>query len=148
LQIKRAEFIKICENISKHNMLGLDRQAKTIALIFKRNGVDIELTQALLLIEEFYEQFHGDIFACHSSIVAEFLNNLRWAIYEYLGPLYEQSVEWYCNERHRANIYRYRFPCGVTNSYVREVFWHLMDDVRSEPYMPKFEVTRYLKLRY
>jgi hypothetical protein len=148
LQIKRVEFIKICGNISKHNMLGLDRQAKTITQILKRNEVDIELTQALLIMEEFYEQFHGDVFIYHSSAVAEFLNNLRWAMYEYLRPLYMQSIEWYWDEQRQLRAYRYNFPDKITNSYVRQIFWDLMNDVCSEPYMPRFEVSRYLKMRY
>jgi hypothetical protein len=148
LQIKRVEFIKICGNISKHNILGLDRQAKTMGRILKRNEVDIELTQALLIMEEFYEQFHRNILMYHSSVIAEFWNNLLWAIYEYLRPLYMQSVEWYWDEPHRLRAYRYDFPDKITNSYVRQIFWGLMNDVRSEPYMPRFAVTRYLKMRY
>jgi hypothetical protein len=148
LKITRAEFIDICGNISKHNPLALDKKAETITEIFSRNNVTIEITQALLIIGEFYEQFNNDLLSYHSSTIAEFLNNLRWSIFEYLQPLYKQSVEYYWDESHKLNAYRYIYPAKIENTYVREVFWNLMNDVRSEPYMPKFEVTRYLKGRY
>lgn len=149
LKIKRIEFIKICGNISKHNMLGLDRQAKLILDIFKRNDVDIQLTQALLMMEEFYEQFHDDLFTYHSSTIAEFLNNLRWGIYEYLKPLFNQSIEYYTDKYHPGmNAYKYNYPANVINEYAKEIFWNLMNDIRSEPYVPRFTVTRYLKMRY
>lgn len=142
LKITRAEFIDICGNISKHNPLALDKKAKTITEIFARNNVTIEITQALLIIGEFYEQFHNDIFIYHISTIAEFLNNLRWSIFEYLQPLYKQSVQYYWDESLKL------YPANIENTYVRELFWNLMNDVRSEPYMPKFEVARYLKGRY
>jgi hypothetical protein len=63
LKITRKEFIKICGNISKHNPMGLNRQAKTISKIFKRNDIEIALTDALLIMGEFYEQFHDDLFS-------------------------------------------------------------------------------------
>jgi hypothetical protein len=148
LKITRIEFIKICGNISKHNILGLSRQAKTIQEIFDKNNVPIELTEALLIMEEFYQQFHDDLLNYHASTIAEFLNNLRWAVYEYLQPLYEQSVECRWDERLKLNLPDYHYPDDIVNQYVREVFWNLMNDVRSEPYMPRFTVTRYLKMRY
>ncbi len=148
IKITRAEFIKICGNISKHNVLCLNRQAETIKKIFAKNNISIELIEALLIMEEFYEQFHDDLFNYHASTIAEFLNNIRWAVYEYLKPLYDKSVEWYLHDTLKDMAYRYNYPPEIKNAYVRELFWNLMNDVRSPPYMPKFQVTRYLKMRY
>lgn len=148
LKIKREEFIRICGNISKHNPLGLDRQAQIIAGIFKRNDVEISLSQALLIMDEFYEQFHDDLLTYHSSTIAEFLNNLRWGIYDYLKPLYNQSVEFYWDDYHKMRAYRYHYPQVLVDEYAKQVFWDLMNDVRSEPYVPKFQVAHYFKGRY
>jgi hypothetical protein len=148
LKITHAEFIDICGNISKHNPFILDRKARTITEIFARSNVMIETNQALLLIGEFYEQFHDDLFSYHSGTIAEFLNNLRWSIYEYLQPLHRQSVQYFWDERYNRNAHRFIFPDNIDNTYVRDLFLRLMNNVESEPYMPKFEVTRYLKLRY
>jgi hypothetical protein len=148
LKITRKEFIEICGNISKHNMLGLNRQAKLIQEIFKRNEVSMQLTDAFLIMEEFYDQFHNDLFNYHGSAIAEFLNNIRWGIYEYLQPLYKKSLQTYWNEHLQLNSYRYIFPDDIKDSYIQNVFWDLMNDVRSKPYMPRFVVTQYLKMRY
>ena len=148
LKITRMEFIRICGNVSKHNPLGLNRQAAAIRKIFDSNRIDISLTDALLIMDEFYEQFHNDLFIYHSSTIAEFLNNLRWAIYEYLQPLFSKSIEHYWNDGLKMEAYRYHYPENVNNEYIRAVFWNLMDDVRSKPFIPRFKVTRYLKMRY
>jgi len=148
LKIKRKEFIEICGNISKHNPLTLNVQAGLIREIFRNNNVAIELTQALLVMEEFYEQFHNDLLNYHGSAIAEFLNNIRWGIYEYLQPLYKLCVKPYWDERLKINSYRYDYPADIKNSYIQQIFWDLMDDVRSKPYMPKFVVTKYPKMSY
>mgnify|MGYP000200424914 CR=1 FL=1 len=148
LKIKRKEFIEICGNISKHNPLALDRQAKLIQEIFSNNDISIELTQALLIMEEFYEQFHNDLLNYHGSTIAEFLNNIRWGIYEYLQPLYNISVKPYRDDNLKINSYRYAYPEDIKNPYIQNIFWDLMNDIRSKPYLPKFTVTKYLKMRY
>lgn len=147
LKITRAEFISICGNISKHNPFVLDRQAKEIQKIFARNEIPLEQTEALLCIEEFYEQFHDDLFLYHSGTIAEFLNNLRLEIYEYLQPLYDKSIE-NLDERQKKLQYRYNVPSNIKNEYIKKIFYNLMGNVRSEPCMPRFEITKHLKTRY
>ena len=148
LKITRLQAIKICGNKAKHNTYILSRQAKAIRKIFKDNGYEIELPDAFLIFEEFFEQFHEDILTYHGSTVAEFLNNIRWAIYEYLQPIHSEVTEYYWNEKLHLKMYRYHYPENVTNNFVRKVFWDLMNDVRSKPYMPRFQTTRFLKMRY
>jgi hypothetical protein len=148
LKITRKEFIEVCGNISKHNPFVLNRVANKIITIFSRNAVTIDISEALLLMGEFYEQFHDDLFSYHCSTIAEFLNNLRWSIFEYLQPLYNQFLEDYMHEKFKERKYPYNIPINLKIPYAREIFWNLMNDVRSEPYMPKFEVTPHLKGMY
>lgn len=148
LQITRSEFIKICGNISKHNPLGLDRQAKVIQGIFKRNHITIDLSQSLLIMEEFYEQFHDDLFVYHSSTIVEFLNNISWAIFEYLQPLYRKSTKLVWSDTQKANHVEYAIPDDVHDPFVRESFWNILNDLNSKPYLPRFTVTKFLKMRY
>jgi hypothetical protein len=148
LRITRREFIEVCGNISKHNLLGLDRQARVIQKIFEKNNVSIELTDSLLTMEEFYEQFHNDLFNYHISAICEFLNNIRLGIFEYLQPLYNENLKPYYNEHLKMPSYRYAYPDTIANPYVRKIFWDLMNDIRSGAYMPKFIVNKYLKMRY
>lgn len=148
LKITRIEFIEVCGNISKHNPLGLERQAKLIQKIFEKNDVSIEITDSILLMEEFYQQFHDDLLNYHSSTIAEFLNNIWWAIYEYLQPLYIKCISSHWDEQLHLDRYEYIYPDNIKNSYIKSLFWDLMNNVRSKPYIQRFAVNKYLKMRY
>ena len=146
LIIKRVDFIKICGNISKHNFSRLSGVVRELMEIFKRNNHILEKEEALLILEEFYEWFHTNIFNYHSSAIAEFLNNIRWGIYEYLRPEFKQSIV-YENDEHPRR-YRYTYPKEVNNKFAQNCYWELMNEIRSKPYIEKFQVTHYLKMRY
>jgi len=146
LSIKRIEFIKICGNISKHNFSRLSGVANELVVIFKRNDINIIFEDSLLILDEFYERFHSDILNYHSSAIAEFLNNIRWGIYEYLQPEFHQSIVYEGSEHPRK--YHYTYPKEVNNNFAKSCYWALMNEIRSRPYMEKFQVTRYLKMKY
>jgi len=146
LSIKRIEFIKICGNISKHNFSRLSGVANKLIGIFKKNAINISFEDALLILDDFYKKFHFDILNYHGSTIAEFLNNIRWGIYEYLQPEFYQSIVYESTEHPKK--YHYTYPKGINNGFAKSCYWDLMDEVRSEPYMNKFQVTRYLKMRY
>lgn len=146
LSIKRIEFIKICGNISKHNFSRLSGVVKELIAIFKRNCIPLDTEKALLILGEFYEWFHANIFAYHSSAIAEFLNNIRWGIYEYLQPEFKKSIVFENDEHPRK--YHFTFPGEVNNSFAQNCYWDLMNEIRSKPYMNKFQVISYLKMHY
>lgn len=146
LSIKRIEFIKICGNISKHNFSRLSGVVYELIKIFKRNKYTLKDEKALLILGEFYEWFHDDIFCYHSSAIAEFLNNLRWGIYEYLHYEYQQSIIYEGTDQPQR--YHYTYPKKINNNFAKNCYWDLMNEVSSKPYMNKFQVTRYLKMRY
>ena len=100
---------------------------------------------ALLALAEFYERFHTDILNYHGSTIAEFLNNLRWGIYEYLQPEFRRSIIW---EAGNLPMYRYTYPDGVVTNLAKNCYWELMNEVRIQPFMRRLQVTRSLKLRY
>lgn len=146
ISIKRIEFIKICGNISKHNFSRLSGVAGELIEIFKRNNINISFEDSLLILDEFYERFHSDILNYHGSTIAEFLNNIRWGIYEYLQPEFHQSIVYEGSEHPRK--YHYTYPKEVNNNFAKSCYWALMNEIHSKPYMEKFQVTRYLKMRY
>jgi hypothetical protein len=146
LSIKRIEFIKICGNISKHNFSRLSGVVRELIEIFKRNRITLKDEDALLILGEFYEWFHADIFNYHSSAIAEFLNNIRWGIYEYLQHEFQQSIVYEGTDQPQR--YHYTYPKEINNNFAKNCYWDLMNEVRSKPYMNKFQVTRYLKMRY
>lgn len=145
LSIKRIEFLKICGNISKHNFSRLSGVANDLVKILGKNNINVGLEEALLILDEFYERFHTDILNYHSSTIAEFLNNMRWGIYEYLQPEFCRSIV--CESKNPP-IYRYIYPQSIKNEFARSCYWDLMNEVRSAPYMRRFKVTKWLKLRY
>lgn len=149
LKITRKDFIKICGNISKHNTLGLSRQAALLRKIFQNSGIqEISESDALLAMRDFYEHFHRNVFTYHVSTICEFLNNIRWAIYTYLQPIHQNCTEYYWDDIVNRRGWKYNYPANINNSLVKSLFWDLMNDMRSEPCLPRFVVGELLKRRY
>lgn len=145
LKLSRIDFLKMCGDISKHNFLRSAGSALKLQGILEKSDVSVTLDDALLVLGEFYEKFHTDIFNYHGSTLAEFLNNIRWGIYEYLQPEFRRSIVWEGGDPPR---YRYTYPQKVKAGIAKECYWELMNEVRNEPYMRRFKVTKLLKIRY
>ncbi len=145
IKVRRIAFIKICGNIAKHSFTRLNVDAAQICEILKANDHPINIEQAYLIIPEFYEWFHTNISSYHSSAIAEFLNNIRWGIYDYLKPELARS---FTKDNPASIAYRFICPSECNRPVAQALYCDLMNAVRSEPYMPRFEVTRYLEMRY
>lgn len=145
LKLKRISFIKICGNIAKHSFAGLSRNSKDIAEILSANGVKVDDDQRFLVIPDFYEWFHRNILSYHISAIAEFLNNIRAGIYDYLLPEWDRA---YKKDLQDPIKYSYSVPDALTRPLSRSMYRDLMNDVRAGLYMPRFEVTPFLKMRY
>ena len=145
IQITRLLFLKMCGDLSKHNILRSIGVAKELQNTLEKSGHKIKLEEAMLTLSDFYERFHIDILNYHSSTIAEFLNNIRWGIYEYLQPEFQRSLVWTNNN---PKVYSYTYPEGILNEFAKHCYWNLMNEVRSEPYIRRFQVSKWLKLRY
>ncbi|HEX5268845.1 MAG TPA: hypothetical protein VFW33_00095, partial [Gemmataceae bacterium] len=145
LKITRVSFLKMCGDISKHNFLRSVGVASELKATLSRTGIVVSLDDALLALADFYERFHRDILNYHASTIAEFLNNIRWGIYEYLQPEFHRSIVW---ESRNPPLYKYTYPPAVTARFARECYWELMNEVRCVPYVRRFQVAPALKLRY
>lgn len=145
LKLTRLAFLKMCGDISKHNFLRAVGVAKELQQLLEASGRFTTVEEALLALPDFDQRFHSDILNYHASTIAEFLNNIRWGIYEYLKPEYDGSVVWDPND---STKYRFTYPAGVTSEFAKQCYWDLMNEMRQPPYMPRFKVTRYLKLSY
>ena len=145
LKISRQNFFYVGGNLTKHNFTRQSIVASKMKRILAENGVDKSEEDCLLVLEDFYNWFHGDgnIFGYHANTIAEFLNNLRWGIYRYLQPEHARSYTQLNGIR-----YEYQYPIGVTHPLAKKYYWDLMHNVRSKPYIPEFKVSRYLKTRY
>jgi hypothetical protein len=145
LHIDRVCFLKMCGNISKHNFLRCVGVAIQLQKALTASGVPVVIEDALVALADFYGRFHSDILNYHSSTIAEFLNNIRWGIYDYLQPEFQRSIVWETGEPPK---YRYAYPSALTAPLAKHCYWGLMNEVRTPPYIRRFEVTKWLKLRY
>jgi len=145
LRITRKQFLRMAGNTSKHNFLRLARVAESFKKIVAKSGVTIDSDEALLALSDFHARFHTDILNYHSSTVCEFLNNIRWAMFHYLT---EEVRSAYVPSSDDGLGYAWRLPAGLSSPYSKECAWELFNALRSPPYMLKFRVSRWLKLRY
>lgn len=148
LRIERQVFIRICGNITKHNFTQLTRQADKLRQVLCENGRIVSLDKCILALQDFRQQFYDDVFHYHSSTIAEFLNNIRWGIHSYAGPVRARCVENRFDEELRINAYSYRYPGDLTSDLGKRCYWALMNEVMRQPDVQRFEVAKYLKVRY
>ena len=145
LRLTRIKFIKMCGNISKHNVLRAVRVARELKALLAQVGISVNDDEAMLALEEFYERFHGDILNYHSTTIVEFLNNMQWGIHEYLMPEFRHSYKKDPEDRYK---YWYVIPGQITDGFAETCYWDVMNNVRRAPNMPRFQGTRWSKLRY
>ncbi|MDP1947730.1 MAG: hypothetical protein Q8L77_09545 [Nitrospirota bacterium] len=145
VKIQRQEIIKICGDISKHTFSRLHVRARQLKSILKRNGKEVSDDDGLLLLDDFYERFHTDIFTYQGSHIVEQLNGIRWGIQEYLQPELKRSMVY---EDCTSPRYRYTYPNGVKTEFVKHCYQTLMNDIRTTPYIKRFKTYKILTRRY
>jgi hypothetical protein len=148
LKITRKIFIGICGNIAKHNFTQLTRQADRLRKIFCANSQGVSIDRCILALQDFRQQFYNDVFQYHSSTIAEFLNNIRWGIHSYAAMVRESCTETRFDEKLQLSVHEYRSPRDVTSELGKACFWELMNSTMQQPYVRRFKVAPYLKMRY
>jgi hypothetical protein len=143
LRVQRQEFIKICGDMSKHNISRLHIRAHDLKSILFRNGIEVSDEEGLLLLDDFYEKFHVDIFSYHGSYLAEQLNNIRRGIHEYLQPECRRG-----SRRDTRNRISYSYPAEMNTDFVKHYYCALMNEVSVTPYVEKFKTVKVLRLRH
>lgn len=142
LKLTYSDFLYIGGNISKHNFTRLSFCANKLRKILEHSGCSQEKEDCFFALEDFQNWFHGDgnILGYLSGLITAFLNNIRWGIHRYLQPEFSRSYT-----RGDGLKYAYQYPTTVSNSMARFYYWDMMNSVRSEPYIPEFEVSIYRK---
>lgn len=146
LKLCRSDFVRICSNMSKHNVSRLTGKSEQLRKILATNGIDVQWGDALGALDDFYTKFHTDVLAYHSTTLAELLNNVRWAIHEYLAPEFDRSYKPPVSAE--TLKYSYDVPAVISNKFATDRYWDVMNSVRGKPWIPKFTGTRYLKGRF
>jgi hypothetical protein len=145
LRVKRIAFLKMCGDIAKHNFSRLRQNVKRIMEILAANSLEVDEAKAFLVLPDFYENFHHNVFAYHASTIAEMLNNIRWGIFHYLEHEYARSFE---RLPHHDLAYKFNYPAGCSLPLAKEIYWDLMNQVRRQPYFPVFVTTDSLKKHF
>jgi hypothetical protein len=148
LRVFRYRYLKICGDIAKHNLARLSTNVAHIRALLEASGHTLSEQEAYLAVENFFEWFHGDIFVYHSSQIAEFLNNIRWAIFDYLQSEYARSRHPVERADSSFPLYAYGFPADCNEPIARAMYWDLMNRVRAKPWLHRFLVHESFKRRY
>lgn len=138
LRVSRYRYIKMCGDIGKHNLPRLAANVKHLRRLLEDAGQPISEQDAYLALDDFFTWFHDDLFMKHSSHIAAFLNDLRWAIFDYLRPEYRRS--WHRPEGEPEYSYRYHVPQHCTEPVAQAMYWNLMNRVRAKPWIQRFSV--------
>lgn len=147
LTIKRITWLKICADIGKHSFARLEPNVAKIVRILAEHGKVIDEGMGYAVLPEWWEWFHTHLFGYHASTIAEFLNNIRWGIYEYLQTEFRRAY-YPLPDHPMEGAYGFDVPGEVTSPIAQTMYWDLMNYVRSPPYFPRFTVTRFLKEQF
>lgn len=140
LNVSRLELLHISGNYSKHNLSRLTGVSRSIHKMLGDNGYEVNLESIPFAIDYFCEHLNGNYFIYYCSWITELLNNLRWAIYDYLYLAFlEFGIK--KSEFH----FTYKFPNGIDNETKEKWFWGMMNGVLQNPYLKRFEAAHYLK---
>lgn len=148
LRVTRLRYIKMCGDMAKHNLARLATNVGHLRKMLKQAGHSVSEQEAYLAVETFFEWFHQDIFLYHSSQIGEFLNNIRWAIYDYLQPEFQRSFHIPAKSSAEFPMYSYRVPAAITEPVAVAMYWNTMNRSRSRPYVQRFEIPDSMKQRY
>lgn len=146
IPITRWRYIKMCGDIAKHHVARLEANARHLRNLLAACGYEISEQDSYLAIPDFYEWFHTNIFIAHASAIADFLNNIRIAIHEYLRPEFVRA--YVRTDRPVDGMYRYDVPSSITEPVARAQYWDAMNRVRAGLYMRPFAVSDFLKTIY
>lgn len=148
LRVTRYRYLKMCGDIAKHNLARLATNVGHLLKLLETAGYIVDEQEAYLAVGNFFDWFHDDIFNYHSSQIAEFLNNIRWAIFRNLQLEFRRSWHLTDGATPALPMYGYRVPADISEPVARAMYWNLMNRVRSEPLMHRFRLSGVLKQRY
>lgn len=146
IRVPRYRYLKICGDIAKHNIARLATNVRHICNLLEASGHPVSEQDGYLAVRNFFEWFHSHIFIYHSSTIAEFLNNIRWATFAYLQPEFGRS--WHPQGGKDLQLYGYHFPVDCSEPLAKAMYWELMNRVRAKPWIHRFVIAEAFKCRY
>lgn len=145
LQTTRFEFLRMCGDLAKHDMLRAGRVTKRLVGYLQQAGHTVTFEQAALALQDVYSVAHEDMLTIYGPVLASMLNAVRWGVQMYLRPEFTRS---YSTEGLEHPRYRYSPPAGLQSPLALIKYEELMNQVRSGPIIPYFRVCPELLGRY
>lgn len=136
ITLQTLQYIKLCGDLSKHNLLRSGRAATDLENIFKSKGRDISRSEALLSLEYFNVWLRSDALNSYVGLISEYLNNIRWSIYEYMRPEFRRSCSLKNGEPQLCP------PDEIADIFPLECYYDIMNKVANPPYLCRFKVSR------
>lgn len=144
LRIKRIDFIRMSGDIGKHNFLRLGGQANRLRTILAENGVTIDESDAYLALPDCWDWFHTHLLAYHASTIAEFLNNIRYAIRLYITPVAKARYQ-ATGDFDGIEIFTFERPDAIVNKFAWAQYFELLQGSLRQPNFPPFSVSQSFK---
>lgn len=148
LTVKRIDFIRMGGDIGKHNFLRLGGQASKLIRILEENDVSISESQAFAALPDCWDWFHTHLFAYHASTIAEFLNNIRYAIRLYVTEAAKSRYRVTAKFDDYHESYAFDRPADIKSEFAWAQYCELLGSTKRKPNFPRFSVTQSLKDRY
>lgn len=141
MPVARYRYLKICGDIAKHNLARLETNVAHIRKLLKDSGHEVSEQDAYLAVDDFFEWFHSHIFMYQSSVIGEFLNNIRWAIYDYLQPEFRRAFHYTGELVTALRMYSFHVPSDIRQPVAHAMYWDLMNRSRTQPYVHRFVIS-------
>lgn len=146
LSVTRLQLLKIAGNQAKHNMSRLTGVCGQVHRLLIDNGYDVPSDLMPFVLEDLRAHLGENMFIYYGSWLAELLNELTWALYRYVRPVYQRQIVF--EEGPFPGFYRYEPLPGVDpKSPAHSWLYRLLNEARNTPSIPSFRASHYLKQR-
>lgn len=144
LSVTRLQLLKIAGNQAKHNMSRLTGVCEQVQKLLGDNGYDVPFELMPFALEDLRAHLGKNMFIYYGSWLAELLNELTWALYRYVQPIYQRQIVF--EEGPLPGFYRYEPLAGIDpKSPAHSWLYRLLNEARCAPYIPSFRASHYLK---
>lgn len=145
MRVKRVDALKITANLAKHNFTRLEYNVKKIQTLLIKNGHQKSLEDCYSVLPEFREWFFDHAFIYQSTHITEFLNNIRWAIQDYLHTEFTRAYIPIYNSGLKAHYYKFDVHSEIKGQLTKAMYWDLMNSVLTKPIVPRFNASPHFK---
>lgn len=145
MKVRRFDAIRHTGNIAKHNFTRLERTVQKIRNILRENGHERSMEECYSILPELQEWFHNHAFVGLSSAISEHLNNIRWAIHNYLMDEFRRAYAEKFDEKIQFRDYWFDIPEQMKKAFARDAYYHIMNLVRAGPILPKFTINPHFR---